>query len=127
MGELAVVAENTDEKIMLAGYRAGEQCLTLLTEAAKPHPLLPGKLGPRRSAFIPVQDDGVIGLVVFCCHLAASRHKSRSRPPSRGYPRVDDQCSWVRPWPRQPTLRFSADSLPRLLTISYWTVWPSLS
>src|SRR5438552_11372352 len=25
-----------------------------------------------------------------------------------------------------PTLRFSADSFPRLLTISYWTIWPSL-
>src|ERR1700722_14902417 len=59
--ELAAVAEDTDQEVMLAGLGAGQQAEAADAQSAKAHPVLPRQLVPRGLAFVPMQDDGVVG------------------------------------------------------------------
>src|SRR5947209_4978059 len=59
--ELAAISEDTNKKVMLASLGAGQHADASLAHAPKPNPIAPGQLRPCGLAFIPMQDDCVVG------------------------------------------------------------------
>jgi len=123
IGEVTGFAEDTNKEKVLAGLGAGKAGCGRLRQDLESNPLAPGQFHPRGLALIPVQDDGVIGSSFIMLP------RSYGAQPPRFLVATLDPCTKKKS-PRsyaagrmagidQPTLRFSADSLPRLLTTSY--------
>src|SRR6266849_4160490 len=73
VGELAIISENTDKEVMLAGFCAGKQAAASLAKAPEPNPVSPGQLRPCGAAFLPMQDDRVLGSPFHALYLVLSR------------------------------------------------------
>src|SRR5437588_9790859 len=92
IGELAAISEDANKEIMLASAGTGEQALATCPISSESDPIVPGQFRPRRAAFIPMQDDRIVGRP-FHSGLLAWCDASNSAP------------SWRRDLPSPASLR----------------------
>src|SRR5262245_1757635 len=61
VGEVAAISKHTDEEVMLTSFSAGQQTGTSFAKSSESNPVPPRQFRPRSLAFIPMQDDRVVG------------------------------------------------------------------
>jgi hypothetical protein len=79
IGEFAAISEDANKEIVLAGLGAGEQTLATCSISPEADPIVPGQFRPQHAAFIPMQDDRVVGPPFHYC-LPAWRDENNSTP-----------------------------------------------
>src|SRR5262249_29296780 len=61
IAELAAASQHAYKKVMLTGCGTDQHADVPFAQPAKSNPVAPREPGPRSDAFIPMQDDGVVG------------------------------------------------------------------
>ena len=77
VGEFAAIPEDANKKIMLASLGAGKQTSAAHPISSESDPIAPRQFRPGHTAFIPMQDDRVVGLP-FIFVSTFEREKSNS-------------------------------------------------